>query len=85
MRKLTQAEKEALKAKIADERADKHQKEQKLIAYKRQCKKYGGAKSGARGFAMINTNCRFKSTYLSESDRRFNGFSLVHERENATR
>jgi hypothetical protein len=49
LKELTQAQKEELKAKLAEERSQKHQKERRLFAYKQQYKRYKGSSSGVGG------------------------------------
>jgi cell division FtsZ-interacting protein ZapD len=67
MKKLTDAEKATLKDKIATERVGQHQKEQKLIAYKQQYRKFGG--SGTSGFSMVGFSKQSFSGHLRKAKR----------------
>jgi hypothetical protein len=70
VRKLTEKEKEELRAKIAVEQTLKHQKEKKLIAHKHQYKKHsssGGAIGGY--FKMAGSGGQSYSSSLRAAKR----------------
>jgi len=86
MKKLSAEQKAALKEKIAEQRTQKNHKEQKLLAYKQQYKRYGGASGGVGGTLQMGGS-RNAQSYTSRltAAKREQAFSHVFDKDEPLR